>query len=260
MNSFLSRKRLRPTASDGDSHIDSSISGNHPYEDSHVEEESTEIKLATLASLYPDHNQEILLESLIAANGSINDVCEALTSSVEEGRSGKPRVVGFQTSLTPFRISTSHQEGVTKKRAKILTRKGQTLHLYSADDIAELTPCSIIHNFLPQEEADELLKELMQEASTYERQVFKLFDNVVQSPHSACFYVDNLEEQTRQKREYLYNGSFLTVGSIKKMTSSPFRVIFANHAAQGCSPDYPTDANGGIQGATSSQSRNRYSN
>ena len=95
-----------------------------------------------------------------------------------------------------------------------MTKKGQTLHLYTAEDIAAHTPCSIIHHFLPAREADGLLRELLGEADTFERQTFKLFDNVVQSPHSACFYVDGLEERERQRSEYLYNGSYLNVGFV----------------------------------------------
>ncbi|KAL8775531.1 MAG: hypothetical protein Q9209_000027 [Squamulea sp. 1 TL-2023] len=72
------------------------------------------------------------------------------------------------------------------------------------------TPCSIIHNFLEAQVAEDLLQELLEEAPSFERQTFKLFDNVVQSPHSACFYVENLDEKKRQQTEYLYNGSFLT--------------------------------------------------
>ena len=90
-----------------------------------------------------------------------------------------------------------------------LTRKGATLHLYTAEDVAVHTPCSIIHNFLPASEANELLLELLEEAETFGRQSIKVFDNIVQSPHSACFYVDTLEEEQTQRKEYLYNGQYL---------------------------------------------------
>lgn len=114
--------------------------------------------------------------------------------------------VGYQSSLTAFRNADA---GSPSAKRRALTKKGQTLHLYTPEDIAAHTPCSIIHNFLPAQEADNLLRELLDEASTFERQTFKLFDNVVHSPHSACFYVDNLEERESQK--YLYNGSYLEV-------------------------------------------------
>lgn len=213
MDSFISRKRSRPVAPICGNNNNTSTSHDRGYDDNPKEDDdSTEIKLATLASLYPSHSQEALLESLIAAHGSTSAVCQALKISTRENFPKRSSVIGFQTSLAPFRTPLDG-EGVARKKSKILTRKGQTLHLYSAEDIAEHTPCSIVHNFLPPEEADGLLKELLQEAPTFERQIFKLFDNVVQSPHTACFYVDSLEEQQRQKTEYLYNGSFLTVCS-----------------------------------------------
>ena len=56
-----------------------------------------------------------------------------------------------------------------------------------------------------------MLEELLEEAPTFERMTFKLFDNVVQSPHTACFYVEGMEELRRQKTEYIYNGGLLTV-------------------------------------------------
>jgi hypothetical protein len=98
------------------------------------------------------------------------------------------------------------------KRAKLLSKKGKTLHLYDPADVAAHTPCTIIHNFLPPEVANALLVELLKEAPTFERATFKLFDNVVQSPHTACFYVESYEEMQRQKSDYLYNGALLTVG------------------------------------------------
>ena len=172
------------------------------------EDESTEVKLATLASLYPNIDQFALLDSLIVANGSVSAASLALGTTGNHSPPRKTATIGYQSSLAAFR--TAH-DGPKSKKSKLLTRKGQTLHLYAPDDIASHTPCSIIHNFLPSKEADELLKELLEEATTFERQTFKLFDNVVQSPHSACFYVDSLKEETKQRTEYMYNGQFLSV-------------------------------------------------
>lgn len=179
------------------------------------DEESTDVKLATLASLHPSVSAEALLEALVGAEGSVSAVCQALEASTRGLTSPKRTSrggVGYQTSLAAFRRPDDTQTGSTSKKLRTLTRKGQTLHLYTPEDIAAHTPCSIIHNILPAGDAEDLLKELLEVAPTFERQTFKLFDNVVQSPHSACFYVDSLEEQIRQKTEYLYNGSYLTVG------------------------------------------------
>ncbi|KAI4089651.1 MAG: hypothetical protein LQ344_005222 [Seirophora lacunosa] len=194
------------------------------------ESDSTDLKLAMLASLFPDTDQATLLDVLLAADGSVGKAREDLSAAAAglllSPLKKKKKCVGYQTSLAAFQqqqqqppktstvssissnSSSSNNNAAAKKKA--LTKKGQTLHLYAPQDIEAHTPCSIIHNFLPAAVADDLLRELLDEAPTFERQVFKLFDNVVQSPHSACFYVDSLEERRRQQTEYLYNGHYLT--------------------------------------------------
>ena len=198
------------------------------------EEASTDLKLATLASIYDGIDQATLLDLLVTSNGSIEVVVESLGPQ-RGGTSSRKRLavgsIGCQTSLSSFR--TDPISPPSKRR--VLTRKGQTLHLYTPEDIANNTPCSIIHNFLPPQEADNLLRELLDESPTFERQTFKLFDNVVQSPHSACFYVQNLEEQKKQKTEYLYNGGFLTVWQLSWWLREILTV-------SGCSPNHPEDA------------------
>lgn len=52
---------------------------------------------------------------------------------------------------------------------------------------------------------------MLEETPTYGRETFKLFDRVVESPHSICFYVDSWEEAGRYKNDYIYNGSRITV-------------------------------------------------
>lgn len=178
------------------------------------ENESTDLKLATLASLFPNVDQMHLLDILVASDGSVKRARKSLSSPAKNPPRKRPtNGMGYQASLAAFKrskASSTAQPSVFPKKA--LTRKGQTLHLFTPEDIENQTPCSIIHNFLPAETAENLLKELLNEAPTFERQTFKLFDNVVQSPHSACFYVDSPDERKRQQTEYLYNGSYLTVG------------------------------------------------
>lgn len=216
------------------------------------EEASTDLKLATLASLYPDVAQEALLESLVAADGSVEAVCRDynVSDQLRSPRKGSKRGIGFQTSLAGFRQSGSDvaNDGMPQmgsgmsKKPRTLTKKGQTLHLYTPEDIAAHTPCSIIHNFLPAAKAEELLRELLEESPTFPRQTFKLFDNVVQSPHTACFYVDSLEEVAHQKTEYLYNGSFLTVrllSAILPMHCVPYLYPYLNFSTIQAQPVFP---------------------
>ena len=95
----------------------------------------------------------------------------------------------------------SDETSVTLKKQKTSAgpQKGRTLHLYDPDDIAALTPCTIIHNFLPAALANDLLAELLAESASFGRSSFKLFDRVVSSPHTSCFYVQDHDELRRQQ-------------------------------------------------------------
>lgn len=207
MEAFISRKRPKLPSTPPATQINPFTRGKG-LDDG---EESTDLKLATLSSLFPDVDQATLLDLLISADGSVETVFNSCSDQPENAtpRKRSAASVGYQTSLSAFRKPENTAPGSPSAKRRALTKKGQTLHLYTPEDIAAHTPCSIIHSFLPAQEADSLLRELLEEAPTFERQTFKLFDNVVQSPHSACFYVDSLEERERQKTEYLYNGSYL---------------------------------------------------
>jgi len=175
-------------------------------------EQSTEIKLAILSSLYPKVDQETLLDVLLAHDGDVEATRQALKApyllqTPKANRSG----LSSQTSLRAFAVTSSNNASPDFKRPKVLSRKGQTLHLYDPKDISEHTPCSVILNFLPAEEANALLLELLEEAKTFQRATFKLFDNVVTSPHTSCLYIGSQKELQEQKHEYVYNGEKMTV-------------------------------------------------
>jgi hypothetical protein len=168
------------------------------------EEDSTDFKLACLASLNSTLDESTLLEALLASEGSVEQASEWLSqqNTTSPRKRSAPSTVGFQSSLSSYRITT--QGGGPSRRQ--LVKKGQTLHLYSPEDIEAHTPCSIIHNFLPAKQADELLMQLLDEAHTYRSIEFKLFDKVVWSPHTFCFYVNSMAEAEEQKTEYIYDG------------------------------------------------------
>ena len=230
MDAYISTKKRRlesqaQAGSEGCKSSEISVDGE--------EFESTDIKIATLASLFPLVSQEALLDLLISADGSVEKVSETLQQPIGSLSPRKRPAtgsgsIGYQASLSSFRIIDDSSRTALGK-AKPLTRRNATLHLFTPEDIAAHTPCSIIHNFLPAQQAEALLKELLEEAHTFGRQSFKLFDNVVQSPHSACFYVDSSEEQTKQKTEYIYNGSYLE--DIRQITPQMRAVSPKVHAA-----------------------------
>lgn len=178
------------------------------------DDDSTDFKLAILASLHPYIEQQLLLDMLLAHNGSVDAASMSMTNDTGNNFTTKRSnaSTGYQSSLSSFATTkTTMTTSKPVKSSKLLSKKGKTLHLFSPEDVAANTPCSIIHNFLPAAEANALLEEVLLEAPTFERMTFKLFDNVVSSPHTACFYVRNDEEEMKQKTEYIYNGGLLTV-------------------------------------------------
>jgi hypothetical protein len=195
MDAFVSRKRRRLSAP-----------APEPEPEPAQEDESTDFKLALLTSLHPQLDGDVLLEELLASEGSVEQASEALSQSrLLSPKKGATSRIGYQSSLSSYRIAPpATNNGGTPKRP--LTKKGRTLYLYAPEDIEAHTPCSIIHNFLPPEDADALLLELLEQSPTYSKLEFQLFDRVVKSPHTFCFYVNSWSEAERQKTEYIYDG------------------------------------------------------
>lgn len=201
MEAFISRKRRKlspePEAAPLAKELD----------DRDDDGESTDLKLAILASLHPQ-SQDVLLDYLLAYDGSVEQASGALSAPSRDDSPRKRLAInGYQSSLSSF-AKTQPSNGQLAA-AKALTKKGKTLHLYSPEDVEAHTPCSIIHNFLRPESADALLKELLQEAPSFRKETFQLFDKAVESPHTMRFYVDSFDDAETQKTEYIYNGSYV---------------------------------------------------
>jgi hypothetical protein len=205
MDTFVSRKRRKISST---TQQETTQQTNTP---SVSEDESTDFKLALLSSLHPNVDQNVLLDILLAHEGSVESSSNSLKAGYSPPRKASA-ATGYQSSLLSNFTPSRKNKGLDTSPRKLLSKRGKTLHLFSPEDVATYTPCSIIHNFLPAEEANDLLKELLEEANTFERMTFKLFDNVVQSPHTTSFYVEGLEEMRKQQTEYIYNGGLLTVG------------------------------------------------
>lgn len=202
MDAFVSRKRKRVEGQAPRPLAPSPVVQRNAAPEQ--EEESTDFKLALLASLHANVDEAALLEALLASDGSV----ERASSCLAESTLASPRkrsanaAVGYQSSLSLYRLN-SDGGGSTRKP---LVKRGKTLYLFSPEDIEQHTPCSIIHNFLPPQQANALLQQLLDETPTYEALEFKLFDRVVTSPHTFCFYVNSLAEAEEQKTEYVYDG------------------------------------------------------
>ena len=197
MDAFVSRKRQR--VSEGDSSVERNPDS--------LDDDSTDFKLAVLASLHPSMDQNLLLETLLSADGSVEDASKSLLPN-DVAKTPRKETIGYQSSLISFALPRD-SNSISPSKRKAFTKRGKTLHLYSPEDIESLTPCSIIHKFLPPAQADALLRELLEEAPSFQKATFKLFEREVSSPHTMAFYVDSLEEARAQTTDYVYNGSTL---------------------------------------------------
>lgn len=200
MESFVSRKRRRGSVEDNSTPL-SSTANIDEYED------STDVKLAILASLNDGKSQSDLLEVLLSCDGSVDRALDMLTSEPQGDHPPPPKraaTIGIQSAL-PYGKPSAANGPVSLP----LTKRGRTLHLFRPEDVAAHTPCSIVPNFLPPHLANALLEELLPEVPSYTSATFRLFDNVVKSPHTASFYVDP-SMLAEQRHTYLYNGSYLS--------------------------------------------------
>lgn len=198
MKAFLSGGRKRKSSPEA---------GQKDQDDN--DHEPTEVKLAMLSSLHPQLEQDTLLDVLLAHDGSVKEASASLQKfRPEPNKSG---VIGYQQSLRQYALPSGPGSDASPPTKKLKSKKGSTLHLFDPEDVAEHTPCTIIHNFLPAEVANDLLRELLKESESFERITFKLFDNVVSSPHTSSFFVDSYDKMMEQKSEYYYNGAQLTV-------------------------------------------------
>ncbi|KAJ5089231.1 hypothetical protein N7532_007915 [Penicillium argentinense] len=220
MDAFVSRKKRKTAASEEVTQpgIPDEPCKVPPHPDL-AGEDSTDVKLAILMSLHPDVEQDYILDLLVSCDGSVEVASSLLASQQAAGSTSSkkraaPSSLGIQTSLSAH-VLTKSEDGFLRTlggsmagRKPLTTKKGQTLHLYAPEDVAVHTPCTIIHNFLPSEEANKLLVELLEESEHFSRYEFQLFNRTVQSPHTACVYVSTPEEYRQQTSEYTYGGTY----------------------------------------------------
>jgi hypothetical protein len=178
-------------------------------------DESTDVKIARLISLYPRYDEAALLDVLISYEGCVEAASAALDVGSDADQTSPPASLSARESTTKSvpEIQTSLLSSFTSSSqsssgwAKPLTKRGKTLYLYSPKDVASNTPCSIIHNFLPPEEANDLLTELLEDAKSFQPETFQLFENQVQSHHTSCRYVSTDHEMMIEHgAEFVYNG------------------------------------------------------
>ncbi|CAG8524256.1 15557_t:CDS:1 [Acaulospora colombiana] len=79
------------------------------------------------------------------------------------------------------------------------------LQLYHPHDVSERTPCTLIHDVLPKDLANSLLKVMLKESETWQRNQWWLFERMVTSSHTSSFYT-SAEVDKVYDGEVYYNG------------------------------------------------------
>lgn len=188
-----------------------------------IDENDTEIKLALLSSLFPDKSIEVLLEKLVENDGIVQNILNSSSQSDFKTNSTLLKRIK-QRKIEEFIESDKYK----RKRAfvsgklssgilwPIKMQKDSSLepskrinihvqHIYFPDEVAKLTPCTLIHNFLEKDLCNSLLLKMLKESETWERNKFHLFGRNVASPHKSCYYLHSDENKLLEQR-FFHNG------------------------------------------------------
>ncbi|ODQ75888.1 hypothetical protein LIPSTDRAFT_48567 [Lipomyces starkeyi NRRL Y-11557] len=163
----------------------------------------TDTKLALFASLYPDIPTDLLIELLIAANGSVAKAANTLRPTYAAHDAIRYRLSTRQNIL---QSSVTQYLGSGRKSSNVINNK--VVHLYTPASIASLTPCTFHPFFLPPHLADSLLRQLLDDSIHWRPNQFRLFNREVASPHTTSFYV-NPQHFDEFRDSYRYNGAII---------------------------------------------------
>ncbi|KAK9374193.1 uncharacterized protein V1513DRAFT_446987 [Lipomyces chichibuensis] len=199
------------------------------------DDDDTDTKLALFASLYPEIPSDMLIELLIAANGSVAKAANTLQPTYAADDTVRYRLSArqniLQSSVTQYLGSgrkRSRTEGdavsddlddqywpilksrrlgnVSLSSTNVINNK--VVHLYTPASIASLTPCTFHPFFLSPVLADSLLRQLLDDSIHWRPNQFRLFNREVTSPHTTSFYV-NPQHFDEFRDSYHYNGAVI---------------------------------------------------
>lgn len=165
----------------------------------------TDTKIAILQSLRPSIGPEQALDILVSNNGSL----QASIQDMEKDGKTETRLPKRQKLAITQSAISAFIPGFKSQQVRP-TQKGKTLHLYTADSISSLTPATLLPSFLSAKDAEDLLRDLLDEAATFHSPgKFRIFERTVSSPHTFCLFVRDEEEKRRTESDnggWFYRG------------------------------------------------------
>ncbi|GJJ71923.1 hypothetical protein EMPS_04280 [Entomortierella parvispora] len=85
------------------------------------------------------------------------------------------------------------------------TPRIKPLILYKPEDVAKNCPCTLIFNVLPKDLSNRLLKVMLEDSETWNRNRWWLFERMVESPHKTSYFADR-EDDLEEVAGWTYNG------------------------------------------------------
>lgn len=186
----------------------------------------TEILLALLSSLLPEPalTQEIMLDALVQCKGNVEAAAVSLSSKKKKrGLDEWLQTPGSSSSKPPAkRVKSDSTRAPTqiKPRSRAFTEPPEStkplptnalarlrpppsepskapsqlppLTLFTPTLVAGKTPCTLHPHVLPPELAHRLFEVMLNEAESWQRNRWWLFERAVESPHKSSFFVRDM--------------------------------------------------------------------
>ena len=85
------------------------------------------------------------------------------------------------------------------------------MEIVHPEEVGRYLPCSLFHNVLPSQNANELLHFLLNDAKQWKPHSWYLYERRVESKHTSTLFFDS-NEDTNDPIEFWYNGSQVNQG------------------------------------------------
>lgn len=123
-------------------------------------------------------------------------------------RSSSTSIPGEQGDSNASRLPSVYdrlrwKDGVDEPSSS--TSRIKPLILYNPEDVAKNCPCTLLFNVLPKDLSNSLLKVMLEDSETWNRNRWWLFERIVESPHKTSYFADR-EDDLEEVAGWTYNG------------------------------------------------------
>ncbi|KAG0007894.1 hypothetical protein BGZ80_004112 [Entomortierella chlamydospora] len=174
-------------------------------------EDEWDFKLATLISIFETTSEQVLQRALIDTQGDLEQAIPLILSINSSGNSSNstggstPSVLSSSFSSSVYSRSSS-LESLNSGKGDLPNRKKQKLiQPRFPEDVSKHCPCTLILNALDKDLATRLLKAMLIDAETWNRNRWWLFERMVESPHKTSYFAER-DDDMEEVSGWTYNG------------------------------------------------------